>query len=82
MSRGFATAMAMPRHSSTAMLCHHVWTAFLVYQREVGAPRMSKKTKEVIQRFVWLAVQESKEQLIAVFSHMSPQILQSWLVKL
>lgn len=41
-------------------LCHHVWSAFLVYQREIGAPRMSKKVKETIQRLVWLSVQESK----------------------
>ncbi|KON62789.1 phage antitermination protein Q [Komagataeibacter europaeus] len=43
------------------ILCHHVWSAFIVYQREVGAPRMSKKVKESLQRLVWLSVQESKK---------------------
>lgn len=57
------------------MLCHHVWSAFLVYQREIGAPRMSKKTKEVIQRFVWLAVQESKGAVNrGVFSYESSDL--------
>lgn len=42
------------------VLCHHVWSAFLVYQREIGAPKMSKKIKTLMQSLVWLSVQESK----------------------
>ena len=42
------------------LLCHHTWSAFLVYQKEIGAPRMGKSVKATMQRFVWLAIQESK----------------------
>ncbi|WP_218833037.1 bacteriophage antitermination protein Q [Serratia fonticola] len=43
------------------LICLHTWSAFQVYQTEIGAPRMSKKVKAMIQRFVWLAVQVSKK---------------------
>lgn len=44
-------------------ICTHVWAAFQIYQHEIGAPRMSKKIEEAIQRLVWLALQERKQFL-------------------
>lgn len=43
------------------LICIHAWSAFQVYQTEIGARRMGKKTKTMMQRFVWLAVQVSKK---------------------
>lgn len=44
-------------------LCHHAWSVFSVYQTEIGAPAMSKKVKDTVQKLVWLCVQESKKMI-------------------
>lgn len=42
------------------IICQHAWAAFLAYQAEIGAKRMSKKITALFQKLVWLAVQDSK----------------------
>jgi hypothetical protein len=48
-------------YDGQTLICLHAWSAFQVYQTEIGAPRMNKNTKTMMQRFVWLAVQVSKK---------------------